>query len=122
MHDMWHPTILVAPAAPRQFDHEDFERLVLLLFHDTGIKADEIQIRVGYLYGNGPTEWTVVNFVLDEAGRAAIGAVVAAILTWGREWWKKRKDTPGAKPIKAILYGPDGKVLRTVEVEPDDDG
>jgi hypothetical protein len=121
VREAWHPTILVAPAAPRQFDHDDFERLVLVLVERTEIMADAIQIRVGYLYGNGVTDWTVVNFVLDETGRAAIQAVIESIISWGREWWQKRKDSPDAKPIKAVLYGPDGEILREVEVKPNDD-
>jgi hypothetical protein len=118
----WEPSILVAPSAPREFDHDDFERLVLLLVEETGIMADAVQIRVGYLYGNGATDWTVVNFILDESGRAAIQEVVRSIISWGRQWWKKRKNSNSdAKPIKAILYGPDGEVLREVEVRPDSD-
>jgi hypothetical protein len=117
--DGWQPSILVAPSAPRRFDHDDFERLVLSLVEETGIMADAVQIRVGYLYGNGPSDWTTVNFILDEAGRTAIQAVIQAILSWGREWWKKRRDDPDAKPIKAILYGPDGEILREVEIQPE---
>jgi hypothetical protein len=116
----WHPAIVVSPSSPQPFEHRDFEQLVLLLVQRTNVPAHQVQIRLGYLYGNGPTDWTVVTFVLDEAGRAAIQAVVEAIIEWGRGWWRKRKKT-GAKPIKGVIYGPDGEVLREVEVRDQED-
>lgn len=110
-------SIVVRPATPQAFDHRDFEELTLELVKGTGIMADAIEYRLGYLYGNGLVDWTVIEFVLDEAGREAIAAVVGAILAWGKAWLRKRKDE---RPIKAILYGPDGDVIREVEVERDE--
>lgn len=83
---------------------------------------DAVQIRVGYLYGDyWPPGFTWINVILDKATTAAIGAVVAAITSWGRDWIKKaRERNPDAEPIKAIIYGPDGEILRELEVPPDD--
>jgi hypothetical protein len=116
------PGVLVAPASPRTFDHDDFEALVRELNKETGLMADAVQIRVGYLYGDvWPPGFTWINVILDKATTAAIGAVVAAITSWGRDWIRKaRKRNPDAEPIKAIIYGPDGEILRELEVPPDD--
>lgn len=113
--DEWQPSIAVTPTTPERFEHEDFADLARTLFDETGIKPDAIQFRLGYLYGDGPelNDWTPVSFFLDEAGRAALQAVVQAIIDWGREWVRTRK---GRKPIKARIYGPNGEILREVEV------
>lgn len=117
------PAVLVAPASPYSFDHEDFRSLVFEVITETDLMADAVQIRLGYLYGDAwPPDWTWVNFILDEAAAAAIGGVVAAIGAWGRGWIKRaRQGDPDAKPIKAVIYGPNGDILREVEVPPDDD-
>lgn len=119
VEDAWHPTILIAPAAPEHFDHEDFSDLVrqLVLVQRTGIKADEIQWRLGYLYGDYfPPEWEWINVVLDEVGKRALDAIVAAIMAWGFDRFRrKREQEAEPKPIKAVIYGPNGEILREVE-------
>jgi len=118
-----HPAVLVTPASPYSFDHEDFRSLVWEVTSETGLMADAIDIRLGYLYGDAwPPDWTWVNFILDEAAAAAVGGVITAIGAWGRRWIRRaRERDPDAKPIKAVIYGPDGQLLREVEVPPDDD-
>jgi hypothetical protein len=119
----WHPPILVTFASPTTFDHDDFAALVWELFEETEFQAHEIQIQLGYFYGDvWPPDWTWVSVVLDEAGRTAIDAVAAAIVTWGTNWIReRRKREPDAQPIKAVILGPDGNVLREVEVPADRD-
>src|SRR5688500_27352 len=87
----WHPPILVAPASPRTFDHDDFSALVWELFERTDFQTHEIQVQVGYFYGDAwPPGWTWINVVLDEASRTAIDAVAAAVVAWGTNWIRKR--------------------------------
>ncbi len=114
-------SVLVRPASPYAFDHDDFSELVLDLVRESGLMADAVDIRLGYRYGDaGVPGWTWVTFILDEAGRAVVGSIVTAITHWGRKWIKKaRERDPDAEPIKAIIYGPDGEVLTEVEVPPE---
>lgn len=116
------PAVLVAPASPRTFDHDDFSDLVYEVIRETDLMADQVEIRLGYLYGDvWPPGWTWVNFVLEGAAEEAIGGVAAAITIWGRKWIKKaRQRGAEADPIKAIIYNSRGEVLREVEVVPED--
>lgn len=79
--------------------------------------ADRVEIRLGYLYGDAwPPDWTWINFFLDEAGEAIADAVAAAIVVWAGKWLSRRRSRdPETPPIKAQIYGPDGKLLREVE-------
>jgi hypothetical protein len=62
-----------------------------------------------------------VSFVLDKSAQAAIDAVVIGIAAWGRRWLKRRREKdPNTPPIRAVIYAPNGKVLREVEVKPED--
>lgn len=113
----WRPAVLVTPASAEEFEHDDFRALVRELVDRAELPADRIDIRLGYLYGDAwPPGWTWVNFILDEAGRTVLDAVIAAMVAWGVDWIRrKRQRDPDARPIKAVIYGPDGKVLREVE-------
>lgn len=114
--------VVFHPATAHLFDHEDFEALVRDVNRETGFMADQVEIRLHYLYGDwAEPGWTWVEFILDEAGKAAIGGVVTAIMIWGRDWIKKaRQRDPATEPIKAVIYGPAGEILRTVEVRPEE--
>lgn len=114
----WAPYVIVRPATPESFDHRDFADLTMGLVQQAELPADRIEFRTGYLYGNGVVEWTIVNFILDEAGRTAVDAVVTAIIAWAGRWlYKKRQREPDALPVKARILAPDGSVLREVEVK-----
>lgn len=112
------PSVIVRPVAPEAFDHDDFAALVSAVMGETGLMADRVDIRLGYLYGDyWPPEWTWVEFVLREGAEALVDAVAAAILVWGAEWLRKKRATGAdGPPIKAQIYGPDGEILREVEV------
>jgi hypothetical protein len=116
------PAVIVSPASASSFEHDDFEALVWHVVRESGLMADHVEIRLHYLYGDwAEPGWTWVNFFLDEAAKAAITSVVTAITMWGRDWLKSaRKRDPAAAPIKAVIYGPDGEILREVEVAPED--
>jgi hypothetical protein len=120
----WEPSIAVMPASPYSFEHDDFADLVrhITIQSDTGLLADRVQVRLGYLYGDAwPPDWTWVTFVLDEAARTAVDAMALGIVAWGRSWIKKKRATdPNAQPIKARILGPDGELLREVEVPADE--
>lgn len=110
--------IVVRPVSGYLFDHEDFADLVGALMAETGLMADQVDVRLGYFYGDAwPPDWTWVTFILEEGGRTAVDAAVAGIIVWGRRWLRKKRATdPDARPIKARIFGPDRKVLREVEV------
>jgi hypothetical protein len=116
------PSIAVIPASAYPFDNDDFAELVRQVSSvegETGIMADHVQVRLGYLYGDAwPPDWTWITFVLDEGAQAVIDAVVAGVVLWGGRWLRrKREKDPRTRPIKAIIYAPDGTVLREVEVQ-----
>ncbi len=112
MHAASHPAVVVSPASAYDFEHEHFAKLVFELIKDSDLLADQVEIRLGYLYGDAwPPGWTWVTLVLDKAASEAITAVVTAVLIWGREWISKaRRKDPDAKPIKAVIYGPGGEL------------
>lgn len=96
--------------------------LVLAINRETGLMADRVEFRTGYLYGDAAEPgWTWVSVVLDEAGRAAIRGIVDAIIKWGQDWTRKaREKNPSVEPVKVVIYAENGDVLREVEVPPDD--
>ena len=108
------------------FEHEDLAELVrALISTNADLMADQVDVRLGYLYGDyWPPDWTWVRFVLEEGAEALVDGVAAAIVTWGGQWlWKRRRTDPETPPIKAQIFGPDGKVMREVEVpSPKDPG
>jgi hypothetical protein len=112
------PAVIVRPASAHSFEHEDFQALVLEVVRETGLMADQVEVRLHYLYGDwAEPGWTWVEFILNEAGKAAVTSVANAIMIWGAIWIRKaRRRDPAAAPIKAVIYGPDGEVLREVEV------
>lgn len=113
------PAVIIRPPSGL-FSDEDLGSLVLAINRETGLMADRVEFRLGYLYGDwGEPGWTWVNFVVDEAGRAAIRGLVNAIIEWGREWIKKaRERDPSVEPVKVVIYAPNGEVLEEVEVPP----
>jgi hypothetical protein len=115
------PPAVIIRASTGPFSDQDRAELVLAILRETGLTADRVEFRLGYLYGDwGEAGWTVVSFVVDEAGRAAIGGLVGAIIMWGRDWIKKaRERDPSAEPVKAVIYAPNGDVLEEVEVPPE---
>jgi hypothetical protein len=70
-------------------------------------------------FGRGVTWWEVFNFVVDEstehAIEAAVGVVTASFVAWARKRFKSGEGRPAPKAAK--LYGPDGSVLKTIEVK-----
>ena len=116
--------IVIRPTGHEQFEHEDLGDLVYELVKRTELPADRIDTRLGYLYGDAPPPgwegWTVVTFILDEAGRAALQAAIAAAVDWARGWLRKKRKHRGRKGTKLVfIYGPSNEVLKEVEV-PDD--
>jgi hypothetical protein len=114
----WQPPVLVVPASPTSFDHDDFAALTWALFERTDYYAHDIQVQLGYHYGDAwDPSWTWITVALDEGARTAVDAIAAGIVAWGIDWLRrKRKTEPDVQPIKAIIYGPRGEVLREVEV------
>ena len=46
--------------------------------------------------------------------------LAAAFIEWGRDWIRRaRERDPSAPPVKAVIYAPNGEVLREVEVPPE---
>jgi hypothetical protein len=115
------PPVVIIRASTGPFSDEDRAGLVLAILRETGLTADRVEFRLGYLYGDsGDPGWTWVSFVVDEVGRAAIRGLVNAIIEWGRDWIRKaRERDPGAAPVKAVIYAPNGEVLQEVEVPPE---
>jgi hypothetical protein len=113
------PAVIIRPPTGL-FSDEELGSLVLAINRETGLMADRVEFRLGYLYGDwSEPGWTWVNFVVDEAGRAAIRSLVNAIIEWGRDWIKKaRERDPSVEPVKAVIYAPNGEVLEEVEVVP----
>ena len=80
--------------------------------------ADRVQVRLGYLYGDAwPPDWTWITFVLVWGGASGYRRRGGRRVLWGGRWLRrKREKDPRTRPIKAIIYAPDGTVLREVEV------
>jgi hypothetical protein len=116
------PGVVVSPSSPYPFDHDDFAALVWELINETELMADAVEFRLAYLYGDaGPPGWTWIDVILDKSASAAVDAIVRALVVWGRDWIRKaRKRDAEAAPIKAVIYGPQGEVLREVEVPPEE--
>jgi hypothetical protein len=117
----WRPSIVIHPASAYAFDHDDLAALVRAVGPEIGIMADQVEVRLHYLYGNGVADATVVSFILDQAARTAIDAILLGIAAWGRHWLKRKRATnPDTPPIRARILGADGSVLREVDVPPEE--
>jgi hypothetical protein len=78
---------------------EDLER-------ETGEDVHILEVR-------GFTALEVIDLVIDNT--AQVAAVAFAFSAWRRQ---RRSKEDGEPPIKGVIYGPDGEVLREI---PDDD-
>jgi hypothetical protein len=112
--------IVIRPEQMEQFDHDDLADLVFDLCRSTDIPADHIDVRLTYLIGDAPAPgwegWTTVTFVLDEAGRAALGSAIDAAVHWARGWLGKGRGEEGMGVGLRFIYGPTGEVLKKVKV------
>jgi hypothetical protein len=115
--------IVIRPVQTELFDHEDLADLVLELCRSTDLPADRIDARLSYLIGDAPAPgwegWTIVTFVLDEAGRAALGGAIDAAVVWARGWLSERRAEKTKGVGLRFVYGPDGEVLWKVKVRDD---
>lgn len=70
--------------------------------------------------GYGVTWWEVVNVWLpwDSVTDAVVGAIVGLAVDWARRRFKRDPETQRGKYI--VIYGPDGKVLKSVSVSSSD--
>jgi hypothetical protein len=112
--------IVIRPVQTEQFDHGDLADLVFELHQSTEIPVDRIDARLTYLVGDAPAPgwegWTVVTFVLDEAGRAALNAAIDAAVAWARGWLSNKRAEERRGVGLRFIYGPDGEVLKKVKV------
>ena len=60
----------------------------------------------------------IVIRLAEMVSEEATGAIVGAVVLWIRRVVRGRK---GSRPDTVKLFGPNGQVLREVEVEPDED-
>lgn len=59
------------------------------------------------------TPWDIVVILVDDAAKAALGALVKTILGWARRRWRRTER----RDHLVQIFGPSGEVLKSIHIE-----
>jgi hypothetical protein len=114
-------SVILDPGNPLDFSESDLNELAgrLKAQHEA-----EVEIVPRPERGYGVTFHEVMNIwvnVTGIAGGTATGvAILRSVAKWARERWHKDRDEhPGSRPRprSVTLYGPDGRAIKTIEID-----
>jgi len=93
---------------------EALEGLVAQVAESTALEVD---VRIEPI-GNGVPGYELVAFLLDEAARTAVDAVVAGAVAWAFDRIRKRRESDPESPgVRVVVWGPNYEKLSEVEVD-----
>jgi hypothetical protein len=117
--------IKIRPANPYDFNNEELEDLAEEIHRED----PDLEVEVSALpeRGYGVTPIEVIAVITATGGAVAAVKETAkaaqATIGWMRKRWQKDKEEGGGAPrrrVVRVLYGPDGKELRSIAIdEPD---
>jgi hypothetical protein len=112
--------VVLRPGNDRDFETSDLEALAGAVRDDTGL---DVEVASREQRGYAVTWWEVVDFLLTDGAGHAIDAIIGVAVAWARKRLRAAKEkTDRPRPVAVRIYGPDGELLKTVEVtDPDAD-
>src|SRR5215216_2165985 len=114
------PQIILEPGNPLDLRPEKLEPLISAI-RDLD-SSYEVKIAYNEPRGYAVTWWEVLYIWLPWVGTAAGGAAIAKIVELVIEWAHNRfkADPERKRPRHVSIYGPDGKVIKSILITSDD--
>ncbi len=112
------PTITLRPRNPLDPTPDELEDLARAIQH---LYSDyEVIVTTGERPRVGVSLWEVIECYVpwSDMTSAAAGALIAELHRWLRNRFEK---VPG-RPKSMVIYGPDGKVLKEIEMQSPEEG
>ena len=113
-------TIVLRPKNPRESPAADLEPLAEEIRR--GLDGVAVSVQVPPEQRVAVTLAEVIDVVVTSVDHVTSPVLTALLVAWAKQRFTKAETTPGAPVPKQIvlLYGPDNKVIRRIEVDAPD--